>query len=165
MKKQLLIGIAILGMTTLSTTMTSCSSTKKALKEQGYEYEDKISEMSKTKITGKYIEVGGIGLAKTHSTAKKIGSLKGKASAAEVFGTLLKLKNGEKIDNSLIDEADLEISTKEIFDAVTSESAEALLTGAYVSDVHFGRAKDGSGRIMALVRVRVPFKGSETKLQ
>ena len=165
MKKQLLIGIAILGMTTLSTTMTSCSSTKRTLKEQGYEYEKKISEMSKTKITGKYIEVGAIGLAKTHDTAKNIGSLKGKSAAAEVLGTLIKVSNGEKVNNSVIAESDMEVSTKEIYDAVRTVSAEALLTGAYVTDVDYGRANDGSGRIMAIVRVRVPLKDSETKIQ
>ena len=146
-------------------TSISCSVAKKTFKEQGYEYEKRISEISKTKITGKYIEVGAIGLAKTHDTAKSIGSLKGKSAAAEVLGTLIKVSNGEKVENSLIADSDMDVSTKEIYDAVRTVSSEALLTGAYVTEVHFGRAHDGSGRIMAAVRVRVPLKNSESKLQ
>lgn len=146
-------------------SVASCSTAGRALKETGNDWQKKVSDMSKTKISNKYIEVGAIGLAKTYDTAKEIGVLKGKAAAAEILGSLIKVSQGEKVDNSVVADADLEVSTTEIYDAVRTSNAEALLTGAFPTAVEYGTSQDGSGRIMAVVRVRVPLSDSSTRIQ
>ena len=165
MKKQLLIGIAILGMTTLSGTFTSCSTPKAAMNDNDFEYQNKMAKMLKTVINNRFVEVGATGNAMTYNTAHDVAELNAKAKASRVLAEVLEERRALDIDNNMSDSkgGERSLSTNEVYDATVTSKSKSLLLYSEVLESFPGKSKDGSREKMMIVRIRVPLKKEMSK--
>ena len=149
---------------TLSIALTSCSAGKKALQSNDFEYQNKMAKMLTSDINNRFIEVGATGSAMTYNTAKNIAVLNAKAEASRIIAEILTEVRAQDTDNELSDSKNSgrSLSTVEVYDATVTAKAKSLMRFAETIEVFPGKAQDGSGEKMMIVRVRVPLKNDQS---
>ena len=139
-------------------TLASCSAGKRAIKENGAELRKQTSIFLTTDKNSKYIEVGGMGTSKTDPIAIDIAELNARAKAAQELATMiLATRNQEDTSERSGSGATQDGQFSSDYEAQIASKAKSLLANASTTKVYVGDAVDGSGNVIALVRIRVPY--------
>jgi len=139
-------------------TLASCSAGKRAIKENGAELRKQTSIFLTTDKNSKYIEVGGMGTSKTDPIAIDIAELNARARAAQELATMMiASRNQEDTSNLSAEGVTTEIEAGYDYGAEIASKAKSLLANASTTKVYVGDKMDGSGNVIALVRIRVPY--------